>query len=259
MSPVVQLQAREGSFTDRHQFREDSCGDDLTVPISLSRRMAAELIGTFALVFAGTGAIVVNDVAGGSVTHVGISLTFALVVMAMIYALGDVSGAHINPAVTLGFVCARRFPFRELPAYMAAQVAGALLASALVRGLFPLHETLGATLPRGPVFQSFVLELLLTWLLMFVILHVSEGGKEKGIMAGAAIGGVIGFEALLAGPICGASMNPARSLAPAIVSGHLEHVWLYLAAPAIGAMLAMPACRCTRPGCCGARTEKAIA
>lgn len=216
----------------------------------LRQRLAAELFGAFALVFAGTGAIVINQVAGGAVTHVGIALTFGLVALAMIYALGDISGAHLNPAVTLGFVAARRFPVAEAPAYIASQCAGAFAASALLRGMFPESRFLGATLPAGPAAQSFVLELMLTALLMFVILNVSTGAKEKGITAGVAVGAVIALEALFAGPISGASMNPARSLAPAVVSGHLEHLWVYLAAPALGALLAVAACRCARVECC---------
>ena len=185
------------------------------------RPLAAEFLGTLALVFTGTAAIVVNDLTGGTVSHVGVAFTFGLVVLALIYTLGDVSGAHLNPAVTLGFVLARRFPWRRVPGYVLAQFAGAFAASGLVRFLFPDHGTLGATLPRGLQSQSFVLEVLLTWLLMFVILGVSTGAKEKGITAGIAVGAVIALEALFAGPICGASMNPARSLAPAVVSGHV--------------------------------------
>jgi aquaporin Z len=216
------------------------------------RRLAAEAIGTFALVFAGTGAIVIDDVTGGTVSHVGVALTFGLIVLAMIYAVGDVSGAHLNPAVTLGFCAARRFPGRSVLPYVASQCTGAFLASLCLRLLFPGHATLGATLPRGddPVLLSFVLEVLLTWLLMFVILSVSTGAKEKGITAGIAVGSVIGLEALFAGPICGASMNPVRSLAPAVVSLHLESLWVYLTAPALGAVVAVFACRCVREKPC---------
>jgi aquaporin NIP len=210
----------------------------------------AETFGTFTLVFAGTGAIVVNDVSGGTVSHVGIALTFGLVVMAMIYAVGDVSGAHLNPAVTLGFFLGRRFPGNRVVAYIASQCAGALLASGLLRLLFPSHATLGATSPAGAAGQSFVLEFVLTLILMFVILSVSTGAKEKGITAGIAVGGVIGLEALFAGPICGASMNPARSLAPALVSGELGNLWIYLAAPVLGAAAAVVACRCVHESPC---------
>ena len=216
------------------------------------KKFAAEAIGTFALVFAGTGAIVINQASNGAITHVGIALTFGLIVLAMIYSLGEISGAHLNPAVTLGFCAAGRMPWSEAVPYIASQCVGAFAASGLLRGLFPQSATLGATLPTGEVIQSFILEVVLTAILMFVILNVSTGAKEKGVTAGIAIGSVIALEALFAGPICGASMNPARSLAPAVVSGQLEHLWVYLLAPVIGAQLAIPACRCVQvEGCCG--------
>jgi aquaporin Z len=202
----------------------------------MRKELAAEFWGTFALVFAGTGAIVINEVTGGTVTHVGIALTFGLIIMAMIYTLGDVSGAHFNPAVTVAFAFSRRLAWRVVGPYVAAQCAGALVGSLVLRLLFPQSLTLGATLPAGSSLQSFVLEFLLTGLLMFVILNVSTGAKEKGITAGLVIGAVIGLEAMFAGPICGASMNPARSLAPAIVSGNIAPLWIYLLAPVLGAV-----------------------
>jgi aquaporin Z len=217
------------------------------------RPLAAELFGTFALVFAGTGALVVNDATGGAVSHVGVALTFGLVVLAMIYAVGEVSGAHLNPAVTVGFFLARRFPGRRVPAYVTSQCAGALAASELLYVLFPSNSTLGATVPAGSAIQSFTLEVVLTLFLMFVILGVSTGAKEKGITAGIAVGAVIAFEALFAGPISGASMNPARSLAPAVVSGHVGDLWLYLTAPVLGAAAAVFSCRCIHESpCCSA-------
>ena len=209
---------------------------------SLTSKVLSEFLGTFALVLAGTGAIVINDVSGGAVTHVGISLTFGLIILSMIYTFGDVSGAHFNPAVTLGFFAARRFPAALLVPYLLSQCLGAVSASLTLHLLFPQHPTLGSTLPAGSPWQSFVLELILAFFLMLVILSVSSGAKEKGITAGIAIGAVIGLEAMFAGPVSGASMNPARSLAPALVSLHLEHLWLYLAAPVAGAALAVLAC-----------------
>lgn len=200
------------------------------------KRYFAEVIGTFCLVFAGTGAVVINEVSAGKVTHVGIALTFGLIVMAMIYAIGDVSGAHINPAVTLGFWFAREFPARQIGPYMLSQFIGAVAASLLLRGMFG-PGNLGATLPAGSAWQSFVLETVLTAMLMFSILSVASGPKEKGLLAGIAIGGVIALEALLAGPISGASMNPVRSLAPAVVSGNLRDLWVYLVAPVLGSGL----------------------
>jgi len=210
---------------------------------NVMRKLAAETLGTFALVFAGTGAIVINDASGGSVSHVGVGLTFGLIVLAMIYAIGDVSGAHLNPAVTIGFGVARRFPVRLVLPYVGSQCAGAFLASGCLCLLFPEHNTLGATVPVGSPIRSFVLEIILTLFLMFVILSVSTGAKEKGVMAGVAVGSVIALEALFAGPICGASMNPARSLAPALVAGRLDSLWVYLTAPVVGAVAAVFMCR----------------
>lgn len=217
-------------------------------------KLVAEAIATFALVFAGTSAIVVNELSQGAVSHVGVAVTFGLVVTAMIYAVGDVSGAHLNPAVTLGFWLARRLPGADVVPYIASQLAGALAASILVRVLFGAHASLGATLPAGTAVQSFLLEIVLALLLVFTILSVATGAKEKGITAGLAIGAVVGLAALFAGPISGASMNPARSLAPALVSGQLQHLWVYLVAPVVGAGLAVLACRCSRGSeCCVAR------
>jgi aquaporin NIP len=214
------------------------------------QRYIAEFIGTFALVFAGTGAIIINDVTGGAVTNVGVGLTFGMIVMTMIYAVGDVSGTHFNPAVTLGFFVARRFEGKLILPYVLSQLSGALVASLLLRGLFPQHATLGATAPAGPALQSLILEIILTALLTFVILNVSVGAKERGITAGIAVGSVIALEALFAGPICGASMNPARSFAPALVSQNLAYLWIYLVAPLAGALVAVVGCRCVRKDCC---------
>ncbi len=217
----------------------------------MDKKLVAEFLGTFCLVFAGTGAIVIDTATGGAVSHVGVALTFGLVVMAMIYAIGDISGAHINPAVTVGFFLARRFPARTVLPYVASQCAGALAASVVIRFLFPTTPKLGATVPAGSATQSLMLEIILTALLMFVILSVSMGAREKGITAGIAVGAVIGLEALFAGPISGASMNPARSLAPALVSGHFNGLWIYLVAPVLGGALGVVACRCVQePGCC---------
>ena len=203
------------------------------------RNYVAEVIGTFILVFIGTGSVVVDQVTGGDVTLVGIALVWGLVVAAMVCAIGDVSGAHINPAVTIGLWVARRFEFRQVPPYLASQFLGAILASLLLSFLFPDQERLGPTLPAGPWMQSFVMEIMLTFVLMFVVLNVTVGAKEKGITAGLAIGGVSCFEVLVGGPISGASMNPARSLGPAVVAGELQYLWLYFAGPIIGSLLAV--------------------
>ncbi len=204
------------------------------------RKSISELIGTFALVFCGTGAIVIDKLTGGAVSHVGVAITFGLIVMAMIYGLGDISGAHLNPAVSIAFTLARRLPVQDLGPYIASQLTGAFLASFVLKLLFPADELLGTTLPAGTAIQSFILELILTFFLMLVIVQVATGPKEQGLFAGIAIGSVILLEAMFAGPICGASMNPARSLAPAIISGHTESLWVYLSAPVAGAALAIP-------------------
>lgn len=208
-----------------------------------SNQYLAEAIGTFALVFAGCGAIITNDLYAGALGHVGVSLVFGLIVMAMIYSIGNISGAHINPAVTLAFFIAGRLDKRLLAPYIVAQLIGAILAALMLRLLFPEHNTLGSTLPTGTVAQSFILEVILSFFLMFVILNISTGHMEKGIMAGVAVGGTVALEALFAGPVSGASMNPARSLGPALISGNLQFAWLYIVAPIIGMLLATPSCR----------------
>jgi len=199
------------------------------------RKYIAELIGTFALVFCGTGAIIINEITGGTITHGGIAVTFGLIVMAMIYALGDVSGAHINPAVSFAFWTQGKLRLPEFVKYLISQVAGAFIASGILLMLFPQSKTLGSTIPSGTDVQSFVIEIILTFFLLFVIAQVATGAKEKGIMAGIAIGSVVMLEAMFAGPITGASMNPARSLAPAIASGNMDSLWVYVTAPFIGA------------------------
>lgn len=200
----------------------------------------AEFIGTFAIVFCGTGAIIIDQQTGGTVTHVGVAITFGLIVMSMIYALGNISGAHLNPAVTIAFAAAKRFQVKQVLPYIISQLLGATLASITLRFLFHANEFLGATLPAGSAMQSFILEFILTFFLMLVIINVANGSKEQGMFAGLAIGAVVALEAMFAGPICGASMNPARSFAPAVISGYLEHLWLYLIAPTAGALLAIP-------------------
>lgn len=181
---------------------------EASTTFSLGRRVAAEAIGTFALVFAGTGAIVVDGLTGGDVTHLGVALAFGLVVMTMIHAMGDVSGAHLNPAVTVGFWASRRFPLRDVPGYVAGQCAGAAAGSLTVAGLFTRAAGVGVTAPAGGPWPSFALEVVLTALLMFVILGVSTGAREKGITAGIAVGAVVALGALVGGPVSGASMNP---------------------------------------------------
>ncbi len=204
------------------------------------KKYLAEVLGTFALVFCGTGAIIINQQSNGAITHAGIAITFGLIVMAMIYTLGNISGAHLNPAVTIAFTLAGKFELKQVVPYIISQIAGALLASFVLKYLFPANELLGTTLPTGTAQQSFILEFILTFFLMLVIVNVATGSKEQGMFAGLAIGSTVLLEAMFAGPVCGASMNPARSLAPAIVSGHTEHLWIYIVATILGASLAIP-------------------
>lgn len=207
------------------------------------KNYVSEFIGTFAMVFCGTGAMTINEVTGGAVTHVGIGISWGLIVMAMIYAFGEISGAHFNPAVSIAFAYAKKFSWKEVPKYIFFQLTGAFAASLLLMWLFPKSELLGATIPSVDVWRAFVLELVLTFFLMVVIINVSTGSKETGMMAGIAIGSVVLLEALFAGPITNASMNPARSLAPNIVSGNIKVLWLYILAPIIGALLAVVSCK----------------
>jgi len=201
------------------------------------KRYFAEAIGTYALVFCGTGAIIINDLSNGSVSHLGIALTFGLIVTVMIYSFGSISGAHINPAVTIAFSFTEIFNRKDLIPYIIAQIIGAILASATLKFLFQTHQNLGATIPAGDWSQSFILEIILTYFLMLVIIFVSQN-KSVTQFTGIAVGATVALEALFAGPICGASMNPARSIAPAIVSGNVAELWIYILAPILGAVLA---------------------
>ena len=205
--------------------------------------LIAEFLGTFALVFFGCLAIIVNDSFGSNLGHIGISIVFGLVVMAMIYSVGNISGAHLNPAVTIGFIFAKRIRLKPALGYIAVQTAGALAAAVVLRLMFPVHPTLGATLPSVSNGAAFVFEFLFSFLLMFVILNISTGHLEKGIMAGVAVGGVITIEALVGGPLTGASMNPARSLGPALLSGQFSSLGIYLLAPVAGTIAASPLCK----------------
>jgi aquaporin Z len=194
--------------------------------------------------------MVINDFTGGTVTHVGVAITFGLIVMGMIYAFGDISGAHMNPAVTIGFAYAKKFPWKEVPSYVLAQLIGAFLASGILLYLFPESQTLGATVPGLSALKVFILEIILSFFLMVVIINVSTGSKEIGLVAGIAIGSVVLLEAMFAGPITGASMNPARSIAPAVVSGNIADLWIYIFAPIIGCVLAVVSCKLVKDEQC---------
>jgi aquaporin NIP len=215
---------------------------ELHLQTSAWQKLVAEFVGTFVLVLAGTGAIVANDISHGQVGVVGIGLAFGLSVFAMIFLLGPISGAHINPAVTCALFIARRTPMYLSLSYIVCQCAGAITASLLLFLLFPHHPTFGATIPRGSVTQSFILEFFLSFILLVAILTISKRFQENRLGFALVIGAIIALEAIFGGPISGASMNPARSLGPAIVSRRLDHLWIYLTAPIIGGILAVPVC-----------------
>ena len=203
------------------------------------KRLTGEFLGTFGLVFCGTGAIVINQESGGTVTHLGIAITFGLIVLAMILSFGHISGAHINPAVTIALSLAGRFKRENILPYIFAQLSGACLASFFLKYLFPANIFLGATIPTGSDTQSLILEFILTFLLMLVILTSTQKKDHSLVGPALAIGGTVGLEALFAGPICGASMNPARSISPALVGGHFQSLWVYILGPVAGAISAV--------------------
>ncbi|MGZ4389944.1 MAG: MIP family channel protein [Gaiellaceae bacterium] len=200
----------------------------------MSRALVAEAIGTFALVFAGAGAVMV-DAKTHALGHSGVALVFGLVIMAMIYAVGHVSGAHFNPAVSFAFALTRHFPWQRAAAYAVAQIGGAIVAAALLRASLGDYATLGATLPSGSSAQAFLWEAVLSFFLMFVIMAVATDTRAVGEAAAIAIGGTVGLDALFGGPVTGASMNPARSLGPALVAGDFHALWIYVLAPLAGA------------------------
>ncbi len=204
----------------------------------MKKKLLAEYIGTFFLVFCGTGSIIINEERGGVITNSGIAITFGLIVMVMILAFGKISGAHFNPAVTLTFRVQKKIDNTTCFGYVLTQFIAAISASALLHFLFPLNHSLGLTQPSGSFEQSFIFEFLLSFLLMFVILQVAHHEKEEGFVAAMAIGFTVLLEALFAGPVCGASMNPARTLGPAIVSGQFSSLWIYLSAPLAGMLSA---------------------
>ncbi len=204
----------------------------------MQKKILAEFLGTFAMIFCGCGAIII-DQQTQLITHLGVSLVFGFVVSAMIFTFGEISGAHFNPVVTIAFWLSKRLNRPEVIPFISAQFSGAIVASLILKCLFPANETLGETIPAGDILQSFILEIIITFLLVLVILNVSIGSKEKGITAAIAIGSTVGLCALFAGPVSGASMNPFRSLAPAICSLQFKNIWIYLTAPLIGSVIAV--------------------
>ena len=204
---------------------------------SLPKRSLAEGIGTFGLVFATAGANVVNELSEGRITHLGVGLVSGLIITAMIYAVGHISGAHFNPAVTVGFAAARHFPVKELPVYWAAQLVGGSVGAMSLLGLFGRVGTMGGTMPRGSALESFGFEIPLTFILMFVIMAVATDSRAQGGQAALAVGVTVGLNSIFGGPISGASMNPARSFGPALAAWNWGDHWIYWTAPFVGAVL----------------------
>lgn len=216
------------------------------------KQYISEFLGTFAMIFCGCGAMTINEITSGSISHVGVAATWGLIVMAMIYAFGEISGAHFNPAVTIGFAFAKKFDWNKVPKYILAQAVGATLAIFLLWFLFPESQFLGETTPTNgfPAYKAAILEFLLTFFLMVVVINVSTGSKEIGTMAAIAVGGIILLEAMFAGPITKASMNPIRSVAPALFTGNFKYLWLYIIAPILGAIAAVSSCKLVKEQQC---------
>ncbi|KAI4298179.1 hypothetical protein L6164_031769 [Bauhinia variegata] len=213
---------------------EDS---DIYLTVPFLQKLVAELVGTYFLIFAGCGSVVVNKGYANVVTLPGIAIVWGLVVMVLVYSVGHISGAHFNPAVTLAFASTRRFPFKQVPAYIAAQVLGSTLASGTLRLLFTgSHNFFTGTLPTGSNLQSFVIEFVITFYLMFVISGVATDNRAIGELAGLAVGSTVLLNVMFAAPISGASMNPARSLGPAIVSHEYRGIWIYMVSTILGAV-----------------------
>ena len=203
------------------------------------KKYLSEFLGTFILLFVGTGAVVVNQQTNGALGLQGIAAVWGLVIIALIYAFGDISGTHINPAVTIAFAIDKRFEWREVSPYLISQLGGAFAATGLLKFLFPDSKTLGITTPSGTEIQSFILEIIMTFILMMVVLRVSVGAKEKGITAGIAIGATVWLLVLFGGPVSGTGLNPTRSIAPAVITCNFQSLWVYVLGPFTGATLAV--------------------
>ncbi|WP_298536947.1 MIP/aquaporin family protein [uncultured Algibacter sp.] len=217
------------------------------------KQYISEAIGTFAMIFCGCGAMTINEITNNGISHVGVAATWGLIVMAMIYAFGEISGAHFNPAVTIGFAFAKKFSWNKVPKYILAQALGGILAAFMLWFLFPESQFLGETTPAEgfPSYKAAILEFILTFFLMIVIINVSTGSKEIGTMAAIAVGGVILLEAMFAGPMTKASMNPIRSIAPALFTGNFQYLWIYITAPILGAITGVSSCKLVKDdNCC---------
>ncbi|CAL5346226.1 unnamed protein product [Camellia sinensis] len=235
----VTLDIKDGDHHMNHnnlppKTNQDS---DCIISIPFIQKVIAEVLGTYFLIFAGCAAVVVDAASNNAVSHAGVSVVWGLVVMVMVYSVGHISGAHFNPAVTIAFATCKRFPWKQVPAYLAAQILGSTLASGTLRLIFSgTQNHFAGTLPTGSDMQSFVLEFVITFYLMFVISGVATDNRAIGELAGLAVGSTILLNVMFAGPISGASMNPARSLGPAIVSSQYKGIWIYLVAPTCGAV-----------------------
>ncbi|XVF40263.1 hypothetical protein PTKIN_Ptkin01aG0098200 [Pterospermum kingtungense] len=210
---------------------------DIGFSVPFMQKLMAEVLGTYFLIFAGCASVVVNDNNDKVVSQAGISIVWGLAVMVLFYSVGHISGAHFNPAVTIAFATCKRFPLRLVPAYVSAQVVGSTLAAGTLRLLFSgPHDVFTGTSPQGSDLQAFVVEFIITFYLMFVISGAATDNRAIGELAGLAIGATVLLNVMFAGPITGASMNPARSLGPAIVSNHYKGIWIYLTSPTLGAV-----------------------
>ncbi|GLT52531.1 hypothetical protein SLA2020_258660 [Shorea laevis] len=212
---------------------------DLVCSVPFMQKLMAEVLGTFFLIFIGCASVVVNSNENKVVTLPGIAIVWGLAVTTLIYSLGHVSGAHFNPAVTIAFASCKRFPLNQVPAYMAAQLLGSTLAAGTLQLLFiGKNDVFFGTSPQGSDLQGFVMEFIITFYLMFIVSGVATDNRAIGELAGLAVGSTVLIIVLFAGPITGASMNPARTLGPAIVSNHWKGIWIYLTSPILGAVSA---------------------
>lgn len=213
----------------------NNSGCDLGISVHFLQKIVAEVFGTYFLIFAGCASVAVNIIKGGTITFPGICIVWGLAVMVMVYSVGHISGAHFNPAVTIAFATCGRFPWKQVPAYIIAQVIGSTLASVTLRLLFGgSRNHFFGTVPSGSDFQSFVLEFIISFYLMFVISGVATDNRAIGELAGLAVGATVLLNVLIAGPISGASMNPARTLGPAVVLNRYKGIWVYIAGPISG-------------------------